>query len=329
VATLQRRLAEREEKITILERAQSRASKTIDQVQNSVAGIINQLSREVSNGDAQQRKLLRSVQSESDLPSKIRLLFDFSQSCNKNAISSRLFRASLQGHVDFLTRLASTPELQTLFLVSSTTGNTFLSETTRQLLLEQAARTSELLEGVENGNSEFAAFGSVGEILDLRIDPHRRINLIRDVIRGSELAPEDLQTLLLQEVMLTNALRGYVKSFQANYGALDRKTSERYAEAFDILSKVLHEEETECSPELCTKLVKKLVLRNSQLKQVNANGDDPNWGKWGRKLYFALTGSDAKNADLQDIRAAIEEAAITAVGCRRDHVVHHRNGRRH
>jgi hypothetical protein len=306
IDTLQRRLAEREEKVALLERSKARLTKCLDQVGEVLNGIITGILRSLPKGHSPAWDALRRINADSNLPTKVQSLFEFSQASTGETNTSRLLRASLRGHVEFLTRLATTPELQTLFLVSPTSGGTLLPETTRELLLEQAARTSQLL---ENANSaDIDAFGSIREVLDLDIDPNRRIDGIRDLIHGNEVKSEDLEVLLLQEVMLTSTLRRYAKSL---------RTSVRDSAA--IAGKALGESPTRVRPELLDTLIKKLVLQNVQLRTDNSL--DTAWERWGADLYFAVTGIRNRTVELENVRAAIEEAALTGAGCtvRRPH----------
>jgi hypothetical protein len=115
----------------------------------------------------------------------------------------------LRGHVEFLTRLAHTPELLSQFCVFTTKGTTLLPAETAQIILEQARRTSHFLGGP--ADDARPAIGSVAEALDLRVDLAGRVHAVKELLRGTDLGAVEVNTLLLQEVTITGALRQYTE----------------------------------------------------------------------------------------------------------------------
>jgi chromosome segregation ATPase len=101
--------------------------------------------------------------------------------------------------------LAVSPELLSLFLVSDN-GDTFLSETSRQLLQEQAARTSELLSDYRYSSE----LGDIG-VLDLESDFSARTERINEFLDEENVPYEELRAMLRQEVLVSSSLRRYVE----------------------------------------------------------------------------------------------------------------------
>lgn len=122
--------------------------------------------------------------------------------------------AQLRGHVDFLTRLASSPKLQSLFLISDHTGSIFLPETARQLLLEQAARTSQLIsEHPQILNDQYyKRTSTINTSLSIgnqsrNVDPNERLKNIQTLLSEDIKDPTELSSLLLQEILISSALQ--------------------------------------------------------------------------------------------------------------------------
>jgi hypothetical protein len=106
-------------------------------------------------------------------------------------------------------RLAATPELQSLFLISERDGSTFLSETAKHLVLEQAARTTQFLADLPE-----PALGdvlpSIEQQLGLVVNPDLRLDKIRALIREEITDPRELTDMLWQEVVISDTLRRFL-----------------------------------------------------------------------------------------------------------------------
>lgn len=119
--------------------------------------------------------------------------------------------AQLHGHVSFLLRLAKSPELQSLFLVSQQSGASFLPETAVKLALEQAASTSQFLDSVlaRRGGSPIP---SIDEQLGPRVSGARRLRDIRRFLDGGSMGAGELRELLWQELVINDLLRRMLTS---------------------------------------------------------------------------------------------------------------------
>ena len=287
IESLRSQLKERDDYIAVLEQSHAK----LRQVENTVGNAIARLS-ERNRGD----RRLQGIEKR-DLNSQIATLVNFTQSGGvADDKESKILASMLRGHVEFLTRLAATPDLQSLFLVSQNTGRTFMSEATKDLVLEQATRTSKFLEELGKGDRSASPFGSVGEILDLGVDSKRRIDDITKVVEGRDIGADALKSVLLNEVTLTSALRRYATALL--------KRREKEPDSFSSASRISNRR----SPYIATN--KEIERRTpSRVKQQDMN----QWVTWAKKLYRALTGlpPDFEAAALQ---MAIEEAALTSVG---------------
>ena len=289
IESLRSQLKERDDYIAVLEQSQAK----LRQVENTVGNAIARLT-EKNKGDRRLQGLAKR-----DLNSQIATLLNFTQGGTViDDKDSKILASMLRGHVEFLTRLAATPDLQSLFLVSQNTGRTFLSEATKDLVLEQATRTSKFLEEIGKGDRSASPFGSVREILDLGVDSKRRIDDITKVVEGSDISTDALKSVLLNEVTLTSALRRYAT-------ALLKKRDSSTKEP-DLLSNTLKSNRrSQCNTEL--EDFRRRTPGRAKPQDTNQ------WVTWAKKLYRALTGlpPDFEAAALQ---MAIEEAALTSVG---------------
>ena len=125
----------------------------------------------------------------------------------------------LHGHVEFLARLAETPELQSLFLISERDGSTYLPETTKHLILEQAARTSKFLSELGEGSS---VIGDIEEQLGLKFNATHRLSDLRRFIQGQVADQRELAEMLWQEIVICEVLRRFVQNLSAKRESVDR-----------------------------------------------------------------------------------------------------------
>jgi hypothetical protein len=319
--SLRAQLKERDEYIALIERSNREATAAVSLIEDTIGTLVKGFRSKLSENERSDQDFAQEIENEEDIPSKIVKLFDLVENTSVHRIKRtvKLLSSTLQGHIEFLNRLAANPDLQSLFLVSSNSGRTFLPEAARQLIVAQAARTSQFLAECEKEDRYNSPFGSIGEILDLEIDHHRRFDEIVDVVEGGQLDEGELRILLLQEVTLTSALRRYAGSLMRRLvGEKQEKTESLgyFEKAFSHLSK-WDEESGEFSPAALCELAKRLSreVRHRRREVVSGKGSESwNWVNWGRRLYCSLTGIDGESVDLSDVRIAIEEAAFTGVG---------------
>lgn len=241
VESLKNQLREKEEHISLLERSHINRNQA-DEVEEAINSIIKeQISRFESkkgfSSDKNQEILrkLHEIAHISDIREKVIALFNFISCISKSDLKSQkksenelfLMRnrllSCLQGHVEFLTRLSESPELVSLFLVSSHSGQTFLSDTTKRLLSEQAARTSEFIYSERKRNKNKTSQNEespfrINQMLDLEqfpnFDAQNRTNKIASLLsnQSAEIKEDELKELLIQEVSISSTLRRYCES---------------------------------------------------------------------------------------------------------------------
>jgi hypothetical protein len=294
IESLQRQLREQDDHIGLLEQSQTQMTISIQRAQQMIQSIMTQV-----NPSAPPIP-------ESNLSLKIESLSNLIKSRERSS-TKRLVRM-VYGHVDFLTRLSGSRDLQSLFLGSSAIGTTLLSESTKELLLEQAAQTADF------GTRDDQDLPSFADVLDLRVDADRRIEVISSLTERSDLGQHELSCVLLQEIVLTNTLRRYAQQMQE-----DLRESR---EAFRAVAKLLGYQEGDVSPAM---VAKRLSLKLVQAKQTQCGSD---WTEWGQNFYEALTGIDPGRVPLADIQIAIEESALTSVGNPPAQTLVHRSQRR-
>ncbi|KAK8845087.1 hypothetical protein M9Y10_021265 [Tritrichomonas musculus] len=270
IESLKNQLKEKEEHISLLER--SHINRNIaDEVEDAINSIIQeQISLlEAKNNlrnfkktysidkNLERIKRLHEIEKMSDVREKLVSLFEFVSDLKKDdlksrqkseneiySIRNRLLRC-LQGHVEFLTRLAESPELQSLFLVSSNSGETFLSETTKNLLAEQAARTSAFIFTERKRNKNHNSSGedtdspfSIRQLLDIEqfpnFDVQNRNSKLKILLdnNSADINNDELKELLIQEVSISSILRRYCES-------LNQKNSE-YKKGFDSILQIFN-----------------------------------------------------------------------------------------
>jgi hypothetical protein len=298
IASLERELRERDDHIAILEDGRSQLASQLQNAESALEGIISR----VRPRSASHASRLASLSERIDLSTKIQTVFTIIQ--KEHRTSKRLLASMLHGHVEFLTRLATTPELLSQFCVSSTSGKTFLPTETARLLLEQARRTSLFL-GSSADNSR-PGIGTVADALDLRIDLTNRFETVKNFLNTGELSALEINVLLLQELSITAALRRYAEQLREEV-----KVSEESRQAFRVVAKAIGREDSEFTPGLFVRFAKKLAGTVAQAQRARLSHD---WEEWGRELYYAITGIEAGDVESADVQIAIEEGALTAVG---------------
>ena len=186
---------------------------------------------------------LRNAQNETDVSKVIHIFQNFFQQDSTSSIS-RLCK-QLQGHVNFLIRLAEAPELQSLFLISQNSGNIFLSETVRHLLLEQASRTTEFLTSYsENQYDDIQSIiPQIEEQLGTTFDAKKRLDDICEFIQTGNVKGAELNTMLWQEFVIVDVLRRFIeKLIQKNEQLLKSKSSINSAKMEqELRKKIKHE----------------------------------------------------------------------------------------
>jgi hypothetical protein len=141
--------------------------------------------------------------------------------------------SQLRGHVQFLLRLTETPELQSLFLISDRDGGTFLSETAKHLIVEQAARTTQFLADVPE--TEFPdVIPTIEAQLDVTFDPHVRLENIRRFVNDDVTEVRELREMLWQEVVICDALRRFIVGSRAfDESALRQQVEQEWREELE------------------------------------------------------------------------------------------------
>lgn len=204
IELLKQQLAEKDKIISEL-----RSKDHHSHVRNLLNKEIDSLQESAAFSDPTSSNIINNILNEPNLDTQITSLFSLIKS-RLNSIP-RLC-AQLRGHVDFLSRLASTPELQTLFLISDHNGQIFLPETARQLLLEQAARTSQLI----SEYPEFMKTQSEYEQLTINdafqfnssmFNANKRISSIHKLLQDVFHDPNELSSLLIQEVLISSSFQ--------------------------------------------------------------------------------------------------------------------------
>ena len=202
IRELRRQLAAKERYIAQLEDERAKVENALRVV---ATDLVNDLPEDAQEQIAEVQRITRN----GDIATRFLDVIDYVQS--KARASVQRVAAQLRGHVNFLTRLAESPELQSLFLVSEYSGETFLSETTKRLMEEQAAKTSAFLAGLGNGTKATRGFSDISCVLDPSIDYNRREREISNFVDGGEATQDELGAMLLQEVLITSVLRRYIQ----------------------------------------------------------------------------------------------------------------------
>ena len=216
----------------------------IGTIESKITSIIEYLRRQ--NNTDEKLQDLQEIEVENDIPSKIDLLFQFTLNTNQQPSTSqspkqksklyqeeqtqnsRTFtqkleeeaneelarqqesinrlRKQLQGHAEFLTRLVQAPEYQNFFLISNQTGKTFLDTATKNLILEQARRTTELIYSLQQEGSYSDSLATIDDILGHKVDLNQRTRILSKYLSRNNCSLEDIQDMLLQETVITSFL---------------------------------------------------------------------------------------------------------------------------
>jgi len=201
VSSLKSMIKSKDERISELENELSTSNNVISRI----------IKHEKENSPDVNR--LRTIETMPTLNKKIQELYNYMGSKTVNngsddAVVERL-RSQLHGHVELLTRLIEMPEYEHLFLVSNHSGNTFLRESTHDILVEQARRTNELLSEVSNSNPEKSKTGDIYDVLSMNIDHKKRISMLKQLITSDDINQNEAKTLLIQEAGITSFLSSY------------------------------------------------------------------------------------------------------------------------
>ncbi|OHT05135.1 hypothetical protein TRFO_27267 [Tritrichomonas foetus] len=298
-------------------------------IKNAVKSAINSLQERLVPSNISELSQLQRISEDPNLDTQISSLFTLQQ---KMLDSIPRLCSQLRGHVDFLTRLSSTPDLQSLFLISDQTGNTFLQETTRKLLLEQAARTSKLISSYPSEETVFGTFDSKFNINRNQSNQFsKRIENIQKLLEEDIEDPDELRSLLLQEVMVSSSLNNI--AYNANealrqiYSTLTDDSSNDNLENFnydkiiklvDRLAKSSNSNNIS-SHRNTSGIENSSILsnksKNSKLfNQQNRILSDSEWRDWASRLYYGLTQLSPESQSDIELRISIEEASLTSIG---------------
>lgn len=172
---------------------------------------IESLQESIPSTDVFANSQISSILNEPSLETQISYLVSFLKS--RLSAIPRLC-AQLRGHVDFLTRLAASPKLQSLFLISDHNGSIFLQETARQLLLEQASRTSQFISDYPQlfNDASYERTSTINTSISFgnqfqHINPNERLQSIKKLLSDQIHDPQELSSLLLQEVLISSSLQ--------------------------------------------------------------------------------------------------------------------------
>lgn len=224
IAELEREVKKKDEIIKYFEtHPNSSAESEIKSVDSAIYVIIEEIqSEEHDNNNETLNEQMKSIIKEPNAAKKVFLLRDLM----KYDADSKINRlcAQLEGHVEFLTHLAANPDLQSLFLISNYSGKVLLPETARRLLLDQAARTTQLLVEFKKEDPEKSPFGDVDEILRLNVDPTERLQQISKFLEHNSFEYDELVILLRQEIMISGALRRYAGTLMQRLVDQKKKT---------------------------------------------------------------------------------------------------------
>lgn len=329
VESLKNQLREKDEHLSFLAKSQKNRH-LIKDMESTINSIIQQKLQELeqnpnSNGQTNLQKIrrLHEIESLSDIRQKLKKIIDlFSEEDKQDSfnieteiesVRGRLLSA-LQGHVEFLTRLAESPELQSLFLISTSSGQTFLSETTRQLLSEQAARTSEFIykemKKGQNHNQYFSDCFNVSNILDLEkqvdIRPEERLEMIKKLLSSDHnWNADELKQLLIQEVLISSVLRNYCES--------RIKINDEYKQGLNRLASIFNKRlnSSENIQKICKEIEaefnamkneiekKDSILKNTSISIKSNKKLFENQESTIQSLQNAITSSQTKSAELE------------------------------
>ena len=116
-------------------------------------------------------------------------------------------RKQLLGHVEFLTRLVNSPKSLNFFLISNESGKTFLDKATRDLMVEQAQRTSELVYMLTQGTQQYKDNNpTISDILGHEINLNDRSRTLSKYLSSQKVKKQMLGDMLLQETVITSIL---------------------------------------------------------------------------------------------------------------------------
>lgn len=324
IQELRKELAEKDRYIEKLENENHR-------INEAFVDVMQKLIDEIPEYDVRRLDKLEAIARTTDTALALTEVVHYLKN-ESNAIVDRV-TAQLEGHVEFLHRLAATPELQSLFLISERTGSVMLPDVTKSLMLEQAAKTSEFLAGIDRTAAKHTGLGDIESVLDVNVDYNRRINEITEFVEG-QASTEELKALLLQEILITSALRRYVDKLIGGGSSIGDE------ETWRMLVSALDKKNERYSPEKTAQLARELAGDILQAKEATGvSGKDlinylhksrekiialeksgsSEWQSWARRLYYGLTGIDPVGVHEASIRTVIGEAALTSVGVQRLH----------
>lgn len=174
----------------------------------------------------------------------------------------------LNGHVYFLTRLANTPNLQSLFLISQNDGSTFLPESTQHIILEQASRTKQLISSFHYQENENMSEGLLKIMSILEQNEQKfenREQKLHKFFESSSIPSEELKSMYLQESVLVDLLSRLLfnalkrKSINPNL-ELDQKEVEESIRQ-EITPKIIHDLRKELKDKVETNLRSELKIK--------------------------------------------------------------------
>jgi hypothetical protein len=315
VAALRQQLQEKDEQIKALKAQEAIYQCEGVRVETAINNILQQLIESTPSTNISKVNELESITRETDRALQVAALVQHLQQ-ESNQVVARLV-SQLQGHVDFLVKLSSSPDLLSLFLVPEVKEPVFLPKHTANLLREQAAQTSTFLAGFRQRKAESP--GNIDELLSLDVDCRDRRERIARLVETPDIPVAELRVLFLQEVLITSALRRYVAELLKRGGDYDLQPQCQCA--FRALKEALDDSDTKLGMKGFLALA--TVLAEKVIHAREANGmtaaqffatDQCAWATWARRLYSGLTRLSADGVTDGGLRIVIEEAGLTAVG---------------
>ena len=293
-------------------------------------------------------KSLKNIENNDERSNKlIEYLFDI----NKSGDSS-IYRLcdQLYGHVEFLERLfnsfktnsdpsGTSCETQSLFLISQCSGNTFLRQSTRDIILEQASRTTELISTMIT--DPLSPLFGFGKTFGTDYDPSLRTSSLKEILsknydalhheKSSEISNEELRATLLQEAYIVEMLIRYYQfaekqktqtkgsvfddSPKKNFGNNSQKMHEEDAEGIEEKYRInhereMHELEARLREEFSKKHEKEMQELEAKYKEHYENKAAELENKLNKRLILEAT--KAKNSRNSSFESKNAEDALKA-----------------
>ena len=189
--------------------------KQVEGVKSNITQFVEFLMNESDSKDRD--TLLTTIHEEKDMNEQLESLFkliiiDYSNANEDQKIIHRM-KNQLYSHLELLSKLIDSQDYQDMFLTTNNEDQPQLTEETRNIMINQAKHTSELLNKMKNNDADDNQSEDdigVSNIFERGFDATKRVRNIQKLLSNSILTPDEIRDMIIQEATITSLFSKYI-----------------------------------------------------------------------------------------------------------------------